>query len=1531
MSKEQKSKVFKDATLGYISVDERYVSNLIDTFEMQRLKDVAQTGIRPIYSGATHDRFSHSLGVYHIGRKIYSAFQKNIEKNLSGVLENKTFRKLLNVVEYYREYYYIACILHDIGHPAFSHTFEYIYKNKYINLGEGDATEYNFQKEIERIASFEDKVPKSTLDSALCEKIENATTYSFLEVGTDSGNAKGKKVDVRVNTAGIVRSQGHHEKMGAYQILTSGDLKECIERVLGKGDIDFCFIACMITGLPYEGFGEITEEERWEFNLRNCIIRLLNGLIDADSIDYLNRNSHFAGYATSSLDVERLCNAFSVYYDQRRREILPCFEKSALSAIEGFVNARNFEPKWLYNHHKIVYHDEYLVKYLYKKCNRYLFALCQGEVIGAIVSKLVSEIPVQYRVDVTGTLNVAMNKEVEKKKYREVLNIFRNKVYYFYLIEKNVIGRELKFCEFVKEYSCDVVFRYIANPVLKLDFDSKEMKNLQDYQLDFLRKWINVANDIVDLMESHGGIINVATSVFMKINEALEKGGSATKILDDTKNMVNTIRKWCRVYGALRDSFLINAFAPIVPFDTNALVFWKSSDSDICTLFKMMYLKYRNIEFEDLTDNEKSVGVEREFVRFKRALKEFNTRKYRQSLWKSEDEYKLMLQQISKTTGLPIEVINTAILEVISCSKGAMEEFEDPDTFLTSLDSNAVYVNSLNENSAGSHFHDLFSVFGDGMVIKIYRLKYKNFDKLKVNFGSFGWSESGNETEDTSNIVSYAEIGGRRLQTEEYFPYLFYDVDDFRGKAEFAECFPSEDKVYTGKLQRKLLAKLKEEIVRFLFAKYGKGGDEVLSTMNYIRDGKVIRDAIYGDIFIPRKFLRIIDTRAFQRLRRIKQLATADFVFPEATHSRFAHSLGVFHIMSLMLEHFCRLFDYLQVKYSETDKDAILAAALLHDIGHGPYSHAFENMSETSHEEWTEKIILEDRELSSILKEEFTEDFPNQVIRYMNYKGTKDNSQRYTLSSVFASLINSQLDADRLDYLLRDANNTGVELGSIDLQKIIASLELTKHDGEVRVCVSEDAIANIEQIILGRYNMYAKVYNSPYKVFSEELLNQIVKRIKENSKLLNKSTLLTKLCDKSMSVEEYLQLDDAMFFDEIVHCVRESDDEILKEMVDSFYYRNGYVRLRILDESMEMIEQFLKELNAEYGIAKERFCCSLICPKKSYAAYNCKEDNAILISKRDGSVSDVTSESMIFRNEQKKNANGQSEQIWFVEKGYVYINYDIMAMEYRQVKNESFTVKESVMEFIDSYDIRKHIEIEEKYSCSKEHIERAKALLSSGLGKAMSPYKVQRTVLCGSEQSDCYYDTKDFRLAREGYSLRCRDVGGKKIFSIKCSIDSNNGKNRGQFVRSEFEKTSVNGDIHEPEVCEFIKRHLSTIWKRSSETFSVELLEKKLEIKNNRYSYVVVRGASDDECAEYGELHGKSDFKCEISLDSIQYIHGEKVENDYQIEIELKSAYHIFKVELKEFAEKLLNELNMQMVENELESKYRKALKRLGL
>ena len=199
---------------------------------------------------------------------------------------------------------------------------------------------------------------------------------------------------------------------------------------------------------------------------------------------------------------------------------------------------------------------------------------------------------------------------------------------------------------------------------------------------------------------------------------------------------------------------------------------------------------------------------------------------------------------------------------------------------------------------------------------------------------------------------------------------------------------------------------------------------------------KVFRDPLYGYITVDYKIISdLIDTRELQRLRRIRQLSGVSMVFQTAEHSRFTHSLGAYQMANLVIENVEGMKEI-----SEYEKLIFLIASLLHDIGHGPYSHAFENVMEKSHEDMTVSLILSPlTEVNRVLA--IYDKLANDVASIIAHDG------KFPL---IESLVSSQLDVDRMDYLSRDAYFTGAAYGHIDYFRILRSMKIKDNHVMVR-------------------------------------------------------------------------------------------------------------------------------------------------------------------------------------------------------------------------------------------------------------------------------------------------------------------------------------------------------------------------------------------------------------------------------------------------------------------------------------------------
>ncbi len=329
---------------------------------------------------------------------------------------------------------------------------------------------------------------------------------------------------------------------------------------------------------------------------------------------------------------------------------------------------------------------------------------------------------------------------------------------------------------------------------------------------------------------------------------------------------------------------------------------------------------------------------------------------------------------------------------------------------------------------------------------------------------------------------------------------------------------------------------------------------------------KIIRDVVHLDIVIEKKYFCIIDTMEFQRLSRIKQLSCEYMVFPTATHTRLSHSLGTFYVMQSLIEHVSVLLSQLGYNVDEEDKELALCAALVHDIGHGPFSHTFEKIFDyKSHEMWTVDILSSaETQIHKAIVEEFGEKFLHRLVDIIskNYKSEPGNE----IFSIISMLVSSQVDADRMDYLLRDSYFTSVTNGNYDFKRLIRSLGVQKSETGMKLFIDQKFLATLEEYILARYYMHKEVYQHPIKRQMEGILKKIFQRVfelkKENIEFFCDSTLCSLIGDKRIGVKEYLKLDDTIFLYHI-SIWQDHEDPVLSFLCCGFLQRNKFKTFNI--------------------------------------------------------------------------------------------------------------------------------------------------------------------------------------------------------------------------------------------------------------------------------------------------------------------------------------------------------------------------------
>jgi len=727
--------------------------------------------------------------------------------------------------------------------------------------------------------------------------------------------------------------------------------------------------------------------------------------------------------------------------------------------------------------------------------------------------------------------------------------------------------------------------------------------------------------------------------------------------------------------------------------------------------------------------------------------------------------------------------------------------------------------------------------------------------------------------------------------------------------------------------------------------------DEYISASYGTNYGGIrIRDSVHGDILIPQKFLPIIDAYAFQRLRRIRQLATAQYAFPGADHTRFAHSLGTFYVMQQIITHFENYFQELGLPeyIDQKEKDLLLVAALLHDLGHTPFSHALEdvmrNAKKIPHEQWTVDIINEEVKnggLFEIIEKNFGPGSAKKVSELILMHQENSlffSSDEMNLSSIFHSLISSQLDADRLDYLRRDSISTGFSYGLIDIDRIISGFRIgILEDGRAVVCVAEKNLPDVEGYLYSRYQMYRNVYLKPFKMLTEEILKKIIYCVYElyDHDKLKISDLpagfKAALQKPDMDVMDFLSLDDYVIMGAVKGWASLTDrhTRILQKLCECLIYRKGYQQYEFADVQPETIRFFEGELisilkpymtvefiqnhseeNYDEWIKEFPF---LVLRVEYPQLYKTNKDN-IYILENSGRLVEISDCSNLIQAFPAPDSNGVGDPKAAVAA--IYYNSEILKsylgedtafwLSPDRDRGIIEEIMENVQKLFERHQARNCIEIEKKYFVPDngdweqiKHVFFDFFEAEEYKSDDSHPLESLQPVM----QTDYYLDTSDNKLLKGHCSLRIRIKGNHAEITCKRPVEGScSSGSQGQVERYEYAAPlkeadfSREGQIYQSAECkEFIERYLQDMVK-------FEDLKEKIIIRNERIKCLFWKRKVNDKSSQALERY-------ELAFDSVDYCNCEnkKTYQEHQIEIELKSDP--------------LTRLNMQILTNRLEEK----------
>ena len=347
---------------------------------------------------------------------------------------------------------------------------------------------------------------------------------------------------------------------------------------------------------------------------------------------------------------------------------------------------------------------------------------------------------------------------------------------------------------------------------------------------------------------------------------------------------------------------------------------------------------------------------------------------------------------------------------------------------------------------------------------------------------------------------------------------------------------------------------------------------------------RIFHDPIHKEIVFdagkPEELMimELIDTVAFQRLRRIKQLGAASLLFHGAESSRFTHSIGVFCIARKIYK---RLIES-KSSFCE-NKFVLYGAALLHDLGHGPLSHTSETIFKHDHEQWSENLVKNYSPINSILKK-YDNELPKQICELFESK--------QLFSNPLKTLISSEIDCDRLDYLLRDSYNTGTKYGLVDLERIISGLTFSP-DGNI--AIKPKGIIAIEHFLVLRNLMYRTIYNHRINEISTWILEKIIFTIKDNFEKkiwIDNSLHKWIFSSQNLDFDDFIKNDDITFYYHLIKWKDESFEplsKLCKMFIDRDLLRASDISFLNKVDRLNILA-FAKKLCEKNNYDSEIFC-----------------------------------------------------------------------------------------------------------------------------------------------------------------------------------------------------------------------------------------------------------------------------------------------------------------------------------------------------
>lgn len=526
----------------------------------------------------------------------------------------------------------------------------------------------------------------------------------------------------------------------------------------------------------------------------------------------------------------------------------------------------------------------------------------------------------------------------------------------------------------------------------------------------------------------------------------------------------------------------------------------------------------------------------------------------------------------------------------------------------------------------------------------------------------------------------------------------------------------------------------------------------------------IVQDPIYGEIIIPYPFSKIVLTKEMRRLEDISQNGFSQLEFKGfKQNDRLSHSVGAFYVMSLFLKRLEEILKPYNIKLSKDDKDIALCSMLLHDIGHGPFSHSLESVTNYSHEKRTTDILLGNTEVNQVITKLYGEKKVKKIASFIAEINDKDELGNDSFTKLLNNLVSYQLDADRIDYLLRDSHYIGIT-STINLENIISNLNvIVNNNQEYELVIDRKGLSSIENILLQRYQMYRDVYLSPTSVLGNNIFGKIIERYR-NSSIMKKLSLPSSFeilaSDPRVSnLDSFLNMKDDDFKKAFKILAKNDIDRVMAYLCN-FNNINDYVLINN-DISNEKIKMKLEEIFGNINLDNTYSIINISAKNK---LYNKDQKLNIQCGNR---IIDLT---------QCSNLIGPQE---IFENKYTFLNTELLRIELGLSLEEFKKYSNEVEKMIEDLNkVPEEFELKYIVNNTFNDITKDKNILLNQIISLFIKNGFKVISKIEKQNSDEYYDSKDLSLYKKGGSLRIRKIkqNNNEILKATCKLPLEKGE-----------------------------------------------------------------------------------------------------------------------------------------------------------